>query len=82
MKFRKLSRQEIYDAFRSLPSYFPCDYPHECPWCSERRLDEDEEEHLKDCQVFNTLPVAEVVDGKPFIRLPGTEILVERFRKC
>jgi hypothetical protein len=54
-----------------------------CPWCdSEYDLTvKTEQVHLATCPVFQTLPVAEVRDGKTFVRLPGSEdILVERVR--
>jgi hypothetical protein len=54
-----------------------------CPWCNWKYPGEitraAEDEHLKGCQVFQGLPVAEVVDGKEYVRLPSDpEILCER----
>lgn len=58
--------------------------PKSCPWCElEYELTPDtEREHLKICQVFQTLPVAETSpEGKTFVALPNfPDILVERVR--
>ena len=54
-----------------------------CPWCElEYELTpETEREHLKVCSVFQTLPVAEIHNGKTFVAVPGCpDILVERER--
>jgi hypothetical protein len=54
-----------------------------CPWCDEEYdlTPVTEPVHLASCPVFQTLPVAEVVNGKTFVRLPSDEnILVERVR--
>ncbi len=55
----------------------------DCPWCElEYELTRESEEiHLKICPVFQTLPVAEVCNGKTFVALPSyPDILVERLR--
>jgi len=54
-----------------------------CPWCEEEYdlTAITEKVHLATCCVFQSLPVAEVVNGKTYVRLPSDEnILVERVR--
>lgn len=54
-----------------------------CYWCEEQYdlTPDTEREHLAVCRVFQTLPVAEVRDGKTFVALPDNpKILVERVR--
>jgi hypothetical protein len=55
----------------------------ECPWC-ELEYDltpETERLHLAVCKVFQSLPVAQVKDGKTYVALPGwPDILCERQR--
>jgi hypothetical protein len=54
-----------------------------CRWCDlEYEITpETEREHLKVCPVYQTLPVAEIRNGKTFVALPGCDnILVERVR--
>jgi hypothetical protein len=55
-----------------------------CDWCSYEYpvFNKDmEREHLQICKVFQSLPVAQFVNGKTFVALPDDpNILVERVR--
>lgn len=53
-----------------------------CTWCGHEytELNQTTENlHLVQCRIFQSLPVAEVKDGKQFVRLIGyPHILIER----
>jgi hypothetical protein len=57
-----------------------------CPWnCgyeyNAATIEEHEPLHLRECPVFQSLPVAEMRDGKQYVAVPDRpDILVERQR--
>lgn len=74
--------REIKDRFAPESKVLHVEVPVNCTWCKETYMEEDESKHLETCAVFSTLPVSQIApDGRTFVTLPGTDILVERKRK-